>query len=449
MAVVYRVANNRDLLTHIFAYLDDVTLKHIIPQFYGNLHYKYIEPCMHTLVYGEVQSGKTGKIIQYIKTYRPTIPKILILQNSTVMLMQYVQALNIHHIPYKIIDSKSGTQRFHNESVILAIHNKYRVNALHKYLKFNENYMSMYNIILDESDQYLHKIKNQRVFKEAKRVLHVTATPFRYKSINIDEIVTIRPKENYVGLKDVIFQEEMLYPELPLHQCVGSIIKKDFIQKPTGMMLITSWPFVTQMKNAAIYLSIKYKTIPIIVLTSKFFEYVNGANKVVPAKNIQQLIEKYNNHSHVILIANRLSNRGINYTNANYTRNITHQISNATSNYTSFIQKCRIFGVRQQSSPKPIIYCILKGVNAGYVNKLTNKLKQINNQLQQNTLPTLPTQPTENNKKITIPYLKKICRENSIRGFSKLKKDQLIELITEHRINIYTYEIAEGILIPI
>jgi hypothetical protein len=424
-----KVLTNPDLFTNILSYLDKENLKLIVPTFKKHLHYEYIVPTNHILLYGQVQAGKTNKIINYIKKYNTDTIKIVIMQNSVNMQEQYKKILINNEIKYKIIDTNALSYSYNKEQVLITIYNKYRMNILLKYMI--QNNIKNYCLVLDESDQYLDKIKTNKVFESAKNVLHVTATPFKYaKKFNVDNIITLNPSQNYVGINQIDIETINLVDnnaEETMHGVNNKIIdilQQDFLKCSEGFMLINCFSRINKMKNIAHNLSNMYIDIPFIVLSSTTYIVINGITSELKTKNIQKLIDSFNMHTHVVFIANRLSNRGINYTNTNYTRHISHQISIANGNYTGFLQKCRIFGIREEANnQKPKIYCLITEPKyLHFVNKLKRKIEDlpINMETKLNS---------EQNNKNTVKQLKKMCKENNIKGFSKLRKQNLIELL--------------------
>lgn len=437
MTAIIKVVNNRNLLTNIFEYLEPNEIKQMrTTMLRSAFHYDYLMPQHNTLLYGQVQSGKTSKIMEYIKTYRPDILKIIIIQNNVRMLYQYKNALLNNEISCEVIDSKASVYK--NSNVLITIYNKYRIHALEKFL--SKNGLRKYCLVLDESDQYLKKIKETTLFNNSKHVLHVTATPFNYaknhpKKHNVDNLIAIKPPANYVGIDKVkIVPIEVRNNTVHLQDIHVKNIMNDFIKVDTGFMLINSYSFIADMKRTGLELSIAHPTIPFVVLSSKSYLYMNGSMTKCDMKNVQKGIDKLNKYPHIVIIANRLSFRGINYTNASYSRHITHQITKA-GNYTNFLQKCRIFGVRNENSDlsRGTIYCIInmkKPGNHNFVNKLKTKVSAITNQVTNEKV--IQVKP----KKITVQELKQLCRENKIKKFSKLRREQLIELLTSHNIDL-------------
>jgi len=426
-----------DLVCYILSYLSVETQKWLLlhkplnaivprikPMFQSVIFDNFIVPT-HTLLYGQVQSGKTRKIMDYVVAFKPSIPKILLIQNSVSMLDQYSRILKHRNIPYTIINSKMANTPYHNESVLLTIHNKFRVNALKKYLKNNDVYR--YNLILDESDRYLKLIKKESFFQAAKHVLHVTATPFPYeRAFEVDGVCVIPPSSNYVGIHGVCIKEMHMSQDEAVNQSTIA-----FLHEPQGVMLMTCFNRVVLMRNKALSLSLKHPAVPVVVLSTHIHVYINGAISQIKTHLVSRVFDELKDYPHIILIANRLSNRGINYTDSTYTRTITHQLSNANTNYTSFIQKCRIFGNRSHPVNKPVLFCIIDERMPNFVNILKRRLDQLEERMTQKNI----TQGIdENPAKITVAWLKKKCKKHEIRNYSRLNKAGLIQLLADHEI---------------
>ena len=433
------VIKNHYLFSYIVSFLSDKNLKQLAKGPLGYLIHEFVVPTSHTLIYGQVQSGKTAKIIEYVKNYRSDVPKILVMQNSLSMLKQYTMCLKANNISYKVINKSSAKEELGQEKVLLTMNNKFRMSALSKYIDKNKYKFNNFNMILDESDQYLKNMSKNIIFNKAKHVLHVTATPFKYQTnlkykskFEVDEVIMLKPKnDSYLGINDVKIIEKIL--PLPTTDSnilneICNIINLDFNLKSEGIMLLTCFRFVSVMRSSALSLSLRYTRIPIIVLSTKTTVYLGGLTGVIKDNNVKNIFDKFKKYSHVIIIANRLSNRGINYTDSTYTRHITHQVLLASSNYTSFLQKCRIFGLRNQITIQPVIYCLVNNdKNLNFADKLKYKIQQLTNRL------LIKDEEVVKVKKVTtIQKLKQICRENGIRGYSGLKKLQLIELLENY-----------------
>jgi len=438
-----RVIHNKDIFTQIclFAYENTGYLERIANEFRDYIHYDYVEQFIkntHTLLYGQVQSGKTDKLIQYVKKVRPESLKIITIQNNLMMLSQYKRALSANNIQYIETCNINACSAYNGESAILVMNNKYRKRAITQYLK--QNNIQNYSMVMDESDMYYEKNKETELFKNAKYFLHITATPFNYK-LKFDSILSIPTKKNYVGINEV----ELVHIEQPdvatMHNILPTkinliigVIKDDFMQKPTGFMLINCFTLISDMHQAANIIAAKYSNIPVAVISSKTTLWYNSKVKTRKTNNIQKYIDQFDMNSHIIIIANRYSNRGINYCNSKYDRNITHQISSSNRNtkFTNYIQKCRIFGNRQDQDNgnmyKPILYNISK--NATYLYKLKNYINNgITNLKLQNENWDKPPHPLS---KYSVLELKNICKQNHIRGYSGKRKEQIINLISSH-----------------
>lgn len=442
MSHMQEVILNRDLFTHILSYLEQKQLKKLFPRLKNNVHYDYICPTTHTLIYGQVQSGKTHKIMNYIKHYKRDYTKILIIQNSILILKQYIINLMKNNITFKIINKTSVKDTYNNEQVLITLTNKFRINYLMKYLKTNKYIIKNYCLVLDESDQYIKRISKYSLFKEAKNILHVTATPFVFnKKFMLDNMSSIDIKENYIGINNVDITEIQVIKITEQHsyftrlkECVYSIIANDFMLKQEGIMLITCFNKILDMKGEAGRISLIHPKAIVIVISSVIGVYINGVLRMkIKNKNLQKLFDHF--RGHVILIANRLSNRGFNYTNSTYTKHLTHQISVSSDDHTNFLQKCRIFGLRPTDSVKPMLYCIVnKAEHIGYTNTLKNKINKIsqklNKKMEQEAKDETPS------IKLTIKVLKKMCKENKIKRYSKLRKQELVDLLENNGIKI-------------
>jgi hypothetical protein len=211
-----------------------------------------------------------------------------------------------------------------------------------------------------------------------------------------------------------------------------NIIKNDFAPIEKGMMLINWASKVENMLYTANHISNIYQDIPVIVLSTITRTYFNKQVKTCKVKNIQKFIDEFNGFNKVIIIANRYSNRGINYTNSDYSRFITHQVSFESNNYTNFIQKCRLLGNRPNTEMQPILYCLTHKM-LNFVQRLRTKIEKmlkILNEEKEKDLrdPSLP--------KVTVKYLKSLCKLNNIKRYSKKRKNELIVMLNEAKITI-------------
>lgn len=427
---------NHHVFTHIMSYLSPSEVKTIIlyksvgliPSFrmcikpYINTHRPYIS--IHSLLYGQVQSGKTKKIMDFVQQYNPRTLKVLIVQNNVKMILQYKKALMVRNIKFLVIHAKTATKRYDGEHVLLTIHNKFRMEALMEYMRNNQTSLPSHDLIIDESDQYIRSIQQHDVYKYAYHILHVTATPFVYERIErIDSKTIIRPPSNYVGINDLSIHEVLVNPYDSMNGLTDDILRTNFFQTSHGILLNTCYYFVNDMKSNALATSVRYPSIPVLVISTNIYGYLNGKISRIHVSDIQKLFDKFRKYSHVILFANRMSNRGINYTNTTYDRFITHQITKQ-SNKISFIQKCRILGTRPASEPKPVLYCFVNSL--GFTKKICSQIQKFS-QIQEHN--------QNANVKITVNHLRTLCKQNAIKGYSRLKKQELLQLLHEHNIS--------------
>jgi len=417
---IAKVFHNRDLFTSICSYLDNKTLRVIGDSMRLFMH--YIPNC-NTLLYGEVQSGKTSKIMRYIQHY-PIGIKVLIIQNNLTMMNQYKNMLKNLRIAFCCISKKNAENIYCGEQVIIAIHNKHRMKSLTMFM--NKNNLAHYSLILDESDQCYKKTVTHKIYKNARHILHVTATPFIYKNFGIfNKIVKIKSSENYIGINKIKIIEVNIDKNLFINKYKETReITANFSTQSSGIMLINWANTVSDMKKMGLELTVAYPNIPGIVLSTTTFIYYDGKITHVKVGNVQKLIQNYNNHTHVIMIANRYSNRGINYTNTDYSRFITHQVSCENKNITNFIQKCRIFGNRT-CAPQPILYCFTH--KGAYISKVKKVINSMNN---------IELEDISEEVKITKPQLIKLCKDHKIKGYSKLKKQEIIDLLKSRSVSI-------------
>lgn len=440
------VIKNQDLFALIAEYVGDKNMNMLFKNCMRPMHKVYLK--INTLVYGQVQSGKTGRIMEYIKYYQTQFIKILVVQNNLSMVSQYCEAFNKNDINYHVITNKSINDcaseiKTNDINVVIVMCNKYRLEAIDALLTNN---CISYNLILDESDQYYFspKFTESKLANGAFQTLHVTATPFVYKQkiekdkFKFDNVIQLKAKENYIGLQNINIQVNLTDENIVY---TLDKIEADFISKPHGFMLINWASTIVDMNNVAQTISNIHDDIPVVVLSSNQSIYLNGNKTVLKINklNMQKFIDKFELHSHIIFIANRYSNRGINFTNSKYTRSITHQISRFENDKTNFIQKCRIFG-NKNLDYTPTMYVITSGMSK--LNKLKAMVCDIKKALkkdkQEEQEQVADTDILYDD--MTVKQLKEYCKQRSIRGYSKLRKADIIDLIVSHEANIQRVE---------
>jgi hypothetical protein len=303
----------------------------------------------HILLYGQVQGGKTKSIIELIKK-SPNDYFVIVVQNSLLVLNQYKERLTAQDISFIVID-KYTIKVNKKCNVMIVMNNVYRYryfNATIEKNLINENYKNgNYTLILDESDLTIRNCPLR-----SKKTYHVTATPFN--SFGYNKVIKIPFEENYYDISKLnvnIYSERNEYSEI---QGDDNIIRNFLKKEGKQMMLINKYNRVKIMTEYAEELTIKYKEIPIVLLTSHRYLYLNGKKKVL-SRSITKIIDSLSKHSHIIFIANRLSDRGLSYTSSDYSRHLTHQIARVRPNMTSFIQSLRILGI-YNDNPELNIY---------------------------------------------------------------------------------------------
>lgn len=359
------VLNNPVLLNYISSYLnvnDNQKLDN------------YIKPLTHNktqtkiLIRGQIQSGKTYKIIEYIKeTHNCKLPIILYIQNSLSMLSQYEKSLKDNQIKYHSVSNlnfnsiisflKYDFNSINKPYVILLMSNVYRKSILKEIIQLTG--LKKYAFIIDESDLYFKELRHENIYTQAQTIIHVTATPYLkdYKNY-FDQVIEVVPKHNYVGLTkvDTKFYESVEFQDYDT-TCL-QIIKNDFLKELIGIMLINIHNTIEHMNKLACLLMDKLYIydIPIIVLSTESKLYYDNKITHIKHKSVSKIITMFESHSNIILIAHRLASRGINYSNLDYTRSITHQITTFGNSKTSFLQKARIFGNKHIDHPNSTMY---------------------------------------------------------------------------------------------
>jgi hypothetical protein len=277
------------------------------------------------LLYGPVQSGKTKRIMNILedKEYK-SFHKVLVLQNSLLVLKQYIQRLNDMGIKIQIIDNT--TLSINSDVVTIVIGNKYRYAHFQK-LYNNQKFM----LILDESDTHI----GNPLVEHSFLTYHVTATPFNYQMHYFNKVETYHSIRNYYGINSLLvkeIQDEFVF--------VDQFVKSS----NPGMLLTTTLCYVNDMKLRAEELSKKYRNVPIVLLTGEKSLFLNSKVRKLKG-SISTIIDSLCSYDKIIFVANKLARRGLSYTSSDFSRHLTHQLVNVGTNLTSFIQSLRLLGV--------------------------------------------------------------------------------------------------------
>jgi hypothetical protein len=331
---------NADVLAKILVYSGEPSTvfalwKHICPTVRDSIY-----KCSKKLVYGEIQSGKTAKIIDEVR--RTKLPVVLIIQNSQLVRKQYEMRFAEAGVPFQVIH-KSTTAL---TRVVCLMNNK---NQLAKYMALNPP--KTYAILLDESDltQFHPLCANASV------EIHVTATPFRYKPHTFDEVQFVEQHPDYCGLDKVQLK--------PIPKVIDYLSIVHEFRASRGILLINTFTRVEQMRTTAMNISSAYPTVPVLLLTTEKGVYRNRVFTRLRGNRLNQILDPYTEESHVIIIANKMATRGISFSNSAHTTHITHQVSNPNT-LTGFLQKCRILGI-YPDRPQLTLY-----IDEGFVRRI-------------------------------------------------------------------------------
>ena len=278
------------------------------------------------LIHGDIQSGKTSEIIKILKNdlFKSEL-KVLVIQNSTMVLKQYTARLRMEGISFQVVDV--NTKKI-TSNVVILLNNVYRYSYFFNLCNRNSN---VDVLILDESDQTVMGCP-----LKATTEYHVTATPIypRKLKMHFDHVIKLQSPENYYGLNDltVVCQDDTL-------ESVNSFLKTN-----SGMMLINKYMYIEEMKVIGQMLTDRFPQIPIVILNSEKKLLIDGSCKKVTG-SISKIIDSLDRHPHIIFIANRLSLRGLSYVSSDRTRHLTHQITRIRYDFRNFMQSLRICGV--------------------------------------------------------------------------------------------------------
>jgi hypothetical protein len=293
------------------------TLKHFIPKW---MYHQFTTVGKRTLIYGQVQSGKTAHIITLLKTISHTC--VIVVQNSSFVREQYYQRFTQASLPCQILTARTNVI---DKPIVILMNNVFQRE------KFESMNTVKYSIICDEADI----TQKSPLCAGAINTYCVTATPY-IKSFQhrFHSVVHLSPPTTYHGI-----QKLNIVPIPPTKK----ELLADFLKCPAGMMLINYYVRVADMIQEAVHLSRLVPHIPVIVLTSKKYVYYNHRIQEIFVPNLSKIIDRFEG-SPCIFIANRMACRGVSFMNTGYTRHLTHQVSNVT-NFCSFVQKCRICGI--------------------------------------------------------------------------------------------------------
>jgi len=310
----------------------------------------------NSLVYGNVQSGKTKEIMQKIREEK-LYKKVLVIQSLATCLSQYITRLCDEGVRFEVISRE--TRRLDPDmDVYLVMGNKYRYNYFTSAFEKNPFY---YALIVDEVDLVTRNcplVKSQYAVKQT----HVTATPYTLKPV-YDVVSTLPVSSNYYGLNNnkltVSYEDDI------------NVSVDNFLKEPTGMLLINRLSNVQSMKDMSQKLSKLHPKVPVILLSNDKKVYFDGYGFPVLSNNVSKIIDRFINFSHIIFVANRLASRTVSYVSSDFSRHLTAQITMIKSNITNFMQGLRICGIYKDT---PSLNIILPHSQEGRLEKVCQKV---------------------------------------------------------------------------
>jgi hypothetical protein len=291
---------------HVAYALRDVISDYIVKKFASK-----------SLLYGEVQGGKTRAVIDILRKTNGL--RVLVVQNSLLVLKQYIKRLQDAKLNAQVIDKNTKNI---DSDIVIVLANCYRYSYFSRVVDHNN-----FTLFLDEADQTFPNCPLQ-----GKATFFVTATP---RTLEYDNKIILKSDSNYYGLDKVNFK--VVSEE---HEAV-----QKFLSGPSGMMLVNSIYAIADMQKFAKETSRTYPEIPVVMLSSERILYLRGAPKLLNRnKTISRIIDSLADYPHVIFVAHRMSNRGLSYTSSDYSRHLTCQYTRAR-NFTSFYQSLRLLGI--------------------------------------------------------------------------------------------------------
>lgn len=311
-----------EILDQIVLESNDFTVASTLRQYISEYVYDYTVKTV--LIYGDVQGGKTKEIVKVLKSkYYGNNLKVLVIQNSLLVLKQYVNRLQSEGVEFQVITKDT---KVINSKTVIVMGNSYR------YKYFRLLCKSKYILIMDEADLVVKTCP-----LEGYKTYFVTATPYTLiAKVEFNEIINVERNSDYYGINEV---KTMKYTS-------AKDVLLDFLNEKQGMMLITTYTAVSDMHEQAAMISESHKKVPVIVLSSLKMMYIGGRVLPLPkSASVTSIIDNLCGYSHVVFIAHRLASRGLSYTSSDYKRHLTHQVAKVQLDVTRFLQSLRLLGV--------------------------------------------------------------------------------------------------------
>lgn len=340
------VLENPDIVGIIVGYSGDrVVLWTLRPYIVTKVYNEILLRKRRILIYGKVQSGKTASIMESLQNpLYAGFTKIIVLQNSSLVLNQYKQRLLDAGIEdFQAIDHKS--RKIHKE-IVLLMNNKARYK---KYLKCMDkpgiDNQGKYVLYMDEADGYYEG--RHPLAEGAVHEYYITATPHHklYKEPGYFHTVkSLVPDVSYKGLGHL----DIEYSDTG----ITDIVRKFKEDCDRGMMLVNAYRYVADMIDISLTLSRKFKNIVFVLLNSERKLIIGGDIYPIKQRSLAEIIDLLKDAPRIIFVANRLSLRGLSYCSSDYQRHLTHQYSDfSTTTVTNALQRMRILGKYADDHP--------------------------------------------------------------------------------------------------
>ena len=343
------ILKNCDVMGEIIRFTGDCVVLEELREYLDPAN--YLDIVLHKrriLIYGQVQSGKTAAIMEAIqKPMYDKLQKIIVIQNSLLVLRQYQQRLKDACITYQVIDANT---RILTSDVLILMNNKARYAKYCKLAAAETATPTKYVLFMDECDSY-HK-GTHPLAENAIHEYYVTATPRNKQYMTpgfFHTVERIPASTEYKGMYNI----DIEYDDSPVISVVGKFTR----EIPTGMLLINAYRYIAEMESVGRMLSYHFEKIPIVLLNSERKIFYRGRTLVLKSMSIAAIIDRMKSAPHVIFISNRMSLRGLSYCSSDYTRHLTHQYSNFTDGITitNSLQRMRLLGKYCDDTPLKLI----------------------------------------------------------------------------------------------
>lgn len=342
-----------ELMDKIVLYTGDLCVAYALEGKVSNYVFDKLE--RNVLIYGQVQGGKTSFILNILKLKRlQTKTKVLVIQNSLLVLEQYISRLTKEKVDFQVI---TGETREISCNVVIVLNNKARRNHFINLKQKN------YVLLLDEADQ-----TSKTCNLKSHKTFNITATPYYYNTSIFSSMAKIKKDKNYYSINDL---------EIEVNSETDKVVR-NFVnnKKEEGMMLINNMNYVRNMMSFCHHIAKIFPSTPVVLLSSDKILYYEQKVQIIKEKSISKIIDSLKEHSRIIFVANRLSSRGLSYVSSDYSRHLTHQITKVGNDMISFIQKLRILGIYKD---KPKLTLTIDEASESKFRKYVNKINNFDN----------------------------------------------------------------------